>query len=239
MKRPRYGILIILFFIIGVGQGQIVKQEIETALSYSKSEVLFQENFDQNLEYWVVETVASSNSTVGIEHEKLLIDVDCGTTVWLNKKLSGNFLIEYKRKVIMQQGSNDRLSDLNQFWMANDPLDDNLFTRNGVFSEYDSLQLYYAGIGGNTNTTTRFRKYISNGDRLLIHDLKDEPHLLQPNKTYLIEIVVFDGTTKVFVDKKEYFSFSDNEPLREGYFGFRTVQSRQEIDDFKIYRLTE
>ncbi len=112
-----------------------------------------------------------------------------------------------------------------------------MFTRSGTFSEYDSLQLYYAGIGGNTNTTTRFRKYQGNGERTLLFDLQDKEHLLQPNKNYLIQIVVYNGTTKVFVDGEQYFSYTDDEPLTEGYFGFRTVKSHQEIEDLKVYRL--
>ena len=165
------------------------------------------------------------------------MDVDGGATVWFHQKLSGNLLIEYKRKVIIDNGKNDRLSDLNQFWMASDPGHTNLFTRSGVFSEYDSLRLYYAGMGGNANTTTRFRKYTGNGERVLYRDLTDLQHLLKPNHVYAITIIVKEGLTKFFVDGREYFSFQDPAPLQEGYFAFRTVQSRQEIDDFRVYRL--
>ena len=204
---------------------------------YKTGELLYQENFDHGIMNWVVETPASSYSKVETKNGKLVIDVDHGATIWFNKKLSGNILIEYNRKVIMDDGHNDRLSDLNQFWMATDPRQENVFTRSGKFSEYDSLRLYYAGFGGNSNTTTRFRKYLGNGERKLFSDLQDEEHLLQPNKTYFIQILVYNGTTKVFVDGEQYFSFKDNEPLTEGFFGFRTVKSHQEINDFKVYRL--
>lgn len=146
-------------------------------------------------------------------------------------------MIEYRRKVVMNNGKNDRLSDLNQFWMATDPRRENVFTRSGVFSEYDSLRLYYAGIGGNTNRSTRFRKYQGTGERTLLFDLQDERHLLQPNRNYLIQIVVYNGTTRFFVDDEPYFSFEDDAPLTEGYFGFRTVKSHQEVVDFKVYEL--
>ncbi|MGA3287012.1 MAG: DUF6250 domain-containing protein [Bacteroidota bacterium] len=215
-------------------QSKIDASSIE---QYQKGELLYQDNFDQGIKNWVVETPDSPFSKVATENGKLIIDVDQGATVWFNKKLSGNILIEYHRKVIMNNGHNDRLSDLNQFWMATDPRQGNLFTRNGTFLEYDSLRLYYAGIGGNSNTTTRFRKYRGNGERNLLTDLQDEQHLLQPNKTYLIQLVVHNGTTKVFVDGEQYFSFTDAEPLTEGYFGFRIVESHQEMDDFKVYRL--
>ena len=204
---------------------------------YQKSELLYQDNFDNGIKNWVVETPDSPYSKVGIDNGKLFINVDHGATVWFNKKLSGNILIEYHRKVIMNNGHNDRLSDLNQFWMATDPRQENVFTRSGKFSEYDSLRLYYAGIGGNSNSTARFRKYLGNGERKLFSDLQDKQHLLQQNKTYFIQIVVYNGITKVFIDGEQYFSFTDDEPLTKGYFGFRTVKSHQEVDDFKVYRL--
>jgi len=204
---------------------------------YQKGNLIFKEDFDTDLKNWIAEFSTSPTSNITIKNGELVIDVQGGATVWLNKKLSGNLLIEYKRKVIIDNGRNDRLSDLNQFWMATDPKNKNLFTRTGVFAQYDSLLLYYVGFGGNTNSTTRFRKYNGKGERVLLTDLTDKPHLLEPNKEYSIKITVYNGLTKFFVDDVEYFSFQDKEPLREGYFGFRSTKSRQVIDDFRIYAL--
>jgi len=209
----------------------------EMNINYQIDELLFEDNFSKNLSDWKIETDTLRNTNVEIKNEKLIIDVDCGATIWLNKKLCGNLLIEYTRRVVMEDGLNDRLSDLNQFWMANDTKNPNLFTRKGTFAQYHALKLYYFGIGGNTNTTTRFRKYLGNGERHLITDLRKKEYLLKPNKTYTIKTIVYNGVTKVFVDNKEYFSFLDKAPLKTGYFGFRTTESRQEIDNLKIYRL--
>lgn len=202
-----------------------------------KGKLLYSDDFGSGLENWVVETPASPGSRVAILRNKLVIDVSDGATVWFRKKLSGNILIEYRRKVIVAKGGNDRLSDLNQFWMASDPRNPDLFTRTGVFSEYDTLSLYYFGMGGNYNSTTRFRKYTGDGERKLLTDLDNEEKLLKPNREYRIKISVYNGTTKVFVNDREFVSYTDPEPLREGYFGFRTVKSRQEIDRFKVYQL--
>lgn len=229
-------VLILLTTSIQVSKAQIA-DDSSSIEQFQKGQLLYEDDFENDLENWVVETPESPNSKVGIEDDKLVIDVDHGATVWFNKILSGNILIEYNRKVIMNSGQNDRLSDLNQFWMASDPERENLFTRNGTFSEYDSLTLYYAGIGGNSNGTTRFRKYQGNGERTLLFDFQDEHHLLQANKNYLIQLVVYNGVTKVFVDGEQYFSFTDKEPLTRGYFGFRTVKSHQHIDDFRVYKL--
>ena len=204
---------------------------------YQKSNLIYKDDFNTDLKNWIAEFSVTPTSSVAIKNGKLVIDVQGGATVWLNKKLSGNILIEYKRKVILDKGPNDRLSDLNQFWMATDPKNPNLFTRNGVFAQYDSLLLYYVGFGGNTNSTTRFRKYNGKGDRVLLTDLTDKEHLLEPNKEYAIKIIVYNGLTQFFVDDVAYFSFQDKNPLHEGYFGFRTTKSRQEIDDFRIYTL--
>ncbi|ALI97843.1 hypothetical protein DC20_01195 [Rufibacter tibetensis] len=232
----------LLVFSVGCTRNGNLSQNADAAETkekalYEKGELLYEDKFDTDLKNWIVEAPTTAGSTVTIQDGKLLMDVDGGATIWFNQKLSGDILIEYTRKVLIGSGKNDRLSDLNQFWMATDPRNNNLFTRSGVFSEYDSLLLYYVGFGGNTNSTTRFRKYTGNGERVLYTDLTDKAHLLEPNKEYSIRIVVRDGVTKFYVDNEEYFSFQDPEPLREGYFGFRTVQSRQEADDFRVYRI--
>jgi len=231
-------ISLLFLFTLSLIQLKTSAQSVNTGPDqYQKGNLIFKEDFDTDLKNWISEFAPSSTSIVAIKNGKLVIDVPGGATVWLNKKLSGNLLIEYKRKVILDNGPNDRLSDLNQFWMATDPKNKNLFTRTGVFAQYDSLLLYYVGFGGNTNSTTRFRKYNGKGDRVLLTDLTDKPYLLEPNKEYSIKIIVYNGLTKFFVDDVEYFSFQDKEPLREGYFGFRTTKSRQEMDDFRIYSL--
>lgn len=210
---------------------------LETSNVYTKDSLIYSDDFSNDLSNYILEFPDSPDSKIDLIDGKLVIDVDGGTTVWLNKKLKGDILIEYKRKVIIDNGVNDRLSDLNQFWMASDPNNKNLFTRSGLFHEYDSLLQYYFGFGGNTNTTTRFRKYTGDGNRVLIHDHSDKKYLLEANKLYTIEIIVFKGTTKVNIDKEQFASYNDPEPLREGYFGFRTTESRQEIDDLKIYSI--
>ena len=204
--------------------------------SYRTGKLLYKDKLNRRLNNWVLEFKRSDAADISIKNRKLVIDVNGGATVWFNRKLSGDIMITYKRKVMLQQGRNDRLSDLNMFWMATDPRNDQLFTRSGTFTEYDSLSLYYAGIGGNRNTTTRFRKY-SGGERNLFRDLTNKAHLLEANKWYDIKIIVFQGHTRVIVDNELFFSFEDPKPLTEGYFGFRTTESRQVIDDFRVYAL--
>jgi rhamnogalacturonan endolyase len=198
--------------------------------------LIFKDDFKDKRK-WIIEMVPTPNSSVYTDHGKLILDTKGGVTVWLNQRLQGNILIEYKRKVLVAGKGNDRLSDLNQFWMASDLRNKQLFTRTGVLEQYDSLQLYYVGMGGNTNSTTRFRKYEGNGTRTLLQEYKDSTHLLQPNREYKITIMVKNGVSSYFVDDVPYFQFADPAPLTSGYFGFRSTWSRQEISHLRIYQL--
>lgn len=202
-----------------------------------KRQLIYSSNFERlDTTAWVVEMDALDSSSVYVKNNALILDTKGGVTVWLNQKLEGNFEIEYTRKIIMDQGRNDRLSDMNQFWMATDPTTPNLFTRKGKFDEYDNLSLYYAGIGGNYNSTTRFRKY-HQGERTLLKEETTQAKLLKANHEYKIKTVVKNGTTSVWVDGELYFEYKDPEALTEGYFGFRATWSRQEIKNLKVYRL--
>ena len=200
--------------------------------------LIFADDFIARLDpsAWIAEIAPEPKSSVSVQEGRLVIDTRGGVTVWLNRKLQGNLLIEFRRKVLVEDGVNDRLSDLNLFWMASDPTRDQPFGRNGVFEAYDDLSLYYVGMGGNHNTSTRFRKY-GGGERKLLQEYTDAPHLLQPNREYLIQVRVKDGRTSLHVDGAEFFAFDDPEPLRSGYFGLRSTWSRQEVRAVRVWQL--
>lgn len=210
---------------------------ITASTPFRTGKLLVKEDFSGSLSRWVAETPVMPQSKIGIINGKLVVDVAKGATVWLKTPLSGNILITYTQRVVMDHGVNDRLSDLNQFWMATDPGNENLFTRTGVFRQYDSLRMYYVGFGGNHNTTTRFRRYNGKGERVMLKEYTDPDHLLKPNHPYQITITVFQGRTEFFVDGKKWFSYQDPHPLAHGYFGFRTTEARHQIDNFRVYRL--
>jgi hypothetical protein len=135
------------------------------------------------------------------------------------------------------------VSDVNCFFMATDPKAPEGrpfapgFGRTGKFGDYDSLRTYYVGMGGNTNTTTRFRRYAGDGARPLLpeHDLTEKKFLLEPNRTYRIEIRVGrDGAIEYRRDGEVFFSWRDPAPLTEGWFGLRTVKSRQIVRNFQL-----
>jgi rhamnogalacturonan endolyase len=231
---------IIMLLTMGIVHYVVMAQQEQTTDTtvLSGGKLIVSDHFSKPIanDRWVVEMAAGTNSSVYTKDNKLVLDTKGGVTVWLNRLLQGDLRIEYDRKVIVAGGANDRLSDLNNFWMAADPLNKNLFTRNGVLESYDSLQLYYVGMGGNTNKTTRFRKYEGNGERRLLKEYTDPAHLLQANKVYHIAIVAKNGVTSYWVDGECYFIYKDPVPLKEGYFGFRSTKSHQEISNFKVYQ---
>jgi hypothetical protein len=205
--------------------------------SAQKDQLLFEDGFSATLDttHWFVEKQKADSEVVIAKDGKLVMDTYGGATIWYKKELTGNIRISYKRKVIIAGGKNDRLSDLNQFWMATDPKK-KMFSRHGGFAEYDSLNMYYVGMGGNYNKTTRFRKY-DQGDKKIIAEFSDSLHLLQANKEYFIEITIKDGMIQFSVDGTVYFSWKDEQPFLHGYFGIRSTRSRQEVNDVKIWQL--
>jgi hypothetical protein len=208
-----------------------------------QKELIFEEKFDNNLANWQVEQMPKG--TVEINKSKLEIDDVSGCTVWLKEKFSGSIQIEYDVFLIKNGGPNDRVSDLNCFWMASDPKNvDNLFAnsekRGGKFSNYDTLQLYYMGVGGNDNETTRFRRYVGNGERPLLaeHDLKEDKFMLEGNKSYHIKIIAHNGIIQFYRNNVLFSDFKDTDPYTSGYFGFRTVNNHMTVDNFKVYQLS-
>ena len=201
--------------------------------------LIYADDFSSALDkvHWMVEMEPAEGSSVYTNKNNLVLDTRKGVTVWLNKFLEGDLQIEFDREVKVDKGKNDRLSDMNAFWMASEKREHRPFGRKGVFEQYDSLNLYYAGIGGNTNTTTRFRKYEGDGRKTVIKEYLDAAHLLIKNKQYHIKILVLGNTTSLWLDGQKYFEFSDPDFLDEGYFGFRSTWSRQSIKNFKVFQL--
>jgi hypothetical protein len=204
--------------------------------------VLPRDDFRSGTERWVVEQMPGG--TVKAEAGVLTIDDADGCTVWWREKLTAPVVIRYEATVVSAGGAHDRVSDLNCFWMATDPRQAaDLFAaghgRTGKFADYDALRTYYVGQGGNENTTTRFRRYAGGGDKPLLpgHDRRDPAVLLAGNRPYRITLMALaDGTVRYYRDEVLIFEFKDPAPLREGWFGLRTVHSRLRIRDFSVSR---
>ncbi len=205
----------------------------------TRGEIIHHESFDGGLDHWVLELEQPDASRVAIDGGKLDIDVKGGATIWFKPVLSGDLLIEYDATVVKAGGPNDRVSDFNQFWMASDPAKESLFTRNGKFTAYDDLLLYYVGMGGNKNTTTRFRKYLGDSTKPLLGEFTDAAHLLEANQRLHVEIWIVGGVTRFVVNGEQFFEYADPEPIKAGRFGFRTVDNHQWIHDFRVSKIAQ
>ena len=205
---------------------------------------IIKDQFKNQLINWTIEQ--GSGGTVSIANEQMDINDANGCTVWFNKKLQGNIMIEYDAIVVEQGGVNDRVSDLNCFWMAKDTHNsENFFAnsgkRNGKFQNYHDMQLYYVGLGGHDNTKTRFRRYAGGGDRPCLpeHDLSDTQYLITANQVNKIRLIVYEGHVQYYRNGQLIYDFVDNAPYTEGYFGIRTYKNHMTVDNFKVYKLTK
>ncbi len=200
----------------------------------------YSDNFDSGelSASYIAELQDPEKSTVRVVDGQLDIDVGAGATIWLDTQLTAPIAIEYEATPISEAGPNDRVSDLNCFWMATDSLGNSPTGRSGRFKDYHQLYLYYTGYGGHNNSKTRFRRYDGNTDRKLLpeHDLSDPQYLLVPNKTYRIKLVVKENIVQYIRDGEVIFEINDPAPYHRGWFGWRTVRNHLRIDNLRIYR---
>jgi hypothetical protein len=215
----------------------LVAGEPDAPLRFGK--LLYADDFRGGLGRWSVEL--ERPGIVIARDGTLEMDVPAGCTVWFRPELSGPIAIRYEATMIQRGGANDRVSDLNSFWMARDarsPKDLFATKRSGKFADYNQLLAYYVGQGGNTNTTTRFRRYIGDPElRPLLpeHDLTE--YLLTPNATHEIQLVANGRRIQYRDNGKLIFDYEDAAPYTRGRFGFRTTWSHIVLRNFRVYRL--
>jgi hypothetical protein len=194
------------------------------------------------LDNWVIE--AEQPATVTLRDGVLDIDTPAGLTLWLKPELSGPVRIDFDATAVAGRGPNDQVSDLNVFWMASNrdgTIPVHARRRSGRFAEYDDLLTYYVGLGGNRNTTSRFRRYIGEpGNRPLLsaHDLSAPGALLVPNRRQTITLIANGGHIEYRRDGKPLFVFEDSAPYTRGGFGLRTTYSHLRIENLRIGPLT-
>ncbi len=205
------------------------------------SPALFRDDFDAGLGAWAVEQ--QPGGTVTTQDGALVIEDAGGCTVWFRERLTAPVAIDYDITAVAAGGPHDRVSDVNCFWMASNANSPDApfapgHARSGKFADYDSLLTYYVGYGGNTNSTTRFRRYDGTVARPLLpeHDLRGKKFLLEPNHPYHLRFVARDGAAEFWRDGEKIFSFRDPAPLTGGWFGFRTVSSHLVIRHFRVSR---
>lgn len=203
------------------------------------SGLLHHDDFSGDLSQWVIE--AEKPARVEIREGALDIDTPAGITLWFKPELVGPIRIEFEATAISAGGVNDQVSDLNVFWMARnaDGLDPVFArTRSGRFAEYNDLLTYYVGLGGNRNTTSRFRRYLGdpvNRPLLPEHDLSSPTAMLVPNKKQTITLIADRHTIEYKRDGETLFRLEDRAPYTRGWFAIRSTWSHLRIDNLRIY----
>ena len=208
---------------------------------YAVGPLLHRDDFRSGLAQWSVEL--ERGGTVAARDGVLDIDVPAGATVWFRTELRGPVMIEYEAVAVSEGGPNDRVSDLNAFWMATVPrrADGRPWPRSGAFADYDGMLTYYVGQGGNGNTTTRMRRYVgeaSNRPLLPEHDLSDAAEMLGPNAPQTVRLIAAGGLIQYWRDGAMVFELDDPQPYARGWFGIRTTASHLRIRNVRIHALT-
>jgi hypothetical protein len=205
--------------------------------------VLFSEDFTAGLENWQIE--AEKPGRITVANGALDIDVPAGATLWFKPKLTGPVAIEFEATAVAAGGANDQVSDLNVFWMANnrdgiEPV--YAAPRSGAFAQYNNLRTYYVGLGGNRNTTTRFRRYEGDPERrplLPQHDLSARTALLTPNRRQTITLIARGNNIEFRRDAQPLLRMLDPAPYTSGWFALRTTFSHLRIESLRVYQLEE
>jgi hypothetical protein len=194
----------------------------------------------QSATNWVIET---EDPAAKVTDHAGIVDIDTakGLTLWWRKPVAAPVVISFEAMAVSEGGANDRVSDLNAFWMARDDDGGSVLShrRTGAFADYDTLRTYYVGIGGNRNSTTRFRRYVGRaGDRPMLpeHDKGAAADLLQPNRWTSIRLIADGRTIAVDRDGRRLFTLDDPAPYASGHFGLRTTWSHLRIRRLSIAR---
>ncbi|WP_406684425.1 DUF6250 domain-containing protein [Seonamhaeicola sp. MEBiC1930] len=237
---------LIIFILLTIKlTAQVTKTETINDTLLVKSSLQFSDDFDKDLLSWNVQNEIAGGS-VKFVNDKMEIIANRGCTIWFKRELTGPIMIEYDAVMIDNGGPLDRVSDLNCFFMASDPNDlseefINAGALNGSLGAYNKLKLYYVGLGGRKNTTTRFRRYPGTGERPMLpeHDLRDKKYMLTGNTVNHVKIIVYNNFIQYYRNNQLVFDFYDANPFTSGYFGFRTTINHMTVDNFKVYKLSK
>jgi hypothetical protein len=195
-------------------------------------QLLAQDDFRHGPGGWAAELEHGGQLTV--RQGVLEIEAPGGASLWWRQPFPGPHEIAFTAVPVAEGGPHDRVSDLNAFWGAQDarsPGDLFATRRSGAFAEYDHLTCYYVGLGGNSNSTTRFRRYVGvPGERPLLGE-RAEP-LLEPNRPYRIRLVMAGGRAEYWCDDRMLFDAPD--PCAGGWFAFRTTAGRFRLTGFHV-----
>ena len=212
--------------------------------AHDKSLIL-QDDFSQEMKNWYVE----GGRRVEVKEGRLLIDADPekpekgglagGTcTVWHRTELTGDLRIEFDAFI---EHSHSGKNNINFFLFYTMPNGDNpekstADRKYAVYSDYHKMTGYIFTFVNDLTKGEQGRVRIRRcpGFHLLsgiyTYHSKSE-HL------YRIAIVKKGCQLQYYIDGELRLTAEDENPLNQGYFGFRTFQTRFWVDNLTIHRL--
>jgi len=240
MRSPRTLLLQVIASTSLASSGCVSHPAHLGAIPPQLEQVIGKDDFDSELSQWIVEL--EQGGSVTAERGTLDINVPAGATLWFKQELSSPVAITFEATAVDAGGPNDRVSDINTFWMARNQDGTAPFTqqRSGAFAEYNNLLTYYVGLGGNWNTTTRFRRYIGHAElrpMLPEHDLSSADALLTANQKQTIVLVANENRIEYWRDGVRLLYYDDPAPYTRGWFAIRTTRSHLRIERLRIHRL--
>jgi len=189
----------------------------------------------ENLDNWVVQVQEKPGAPpANIVTQNGSLDCflpDRGATIWYKGKFPTRVSITYDVICPKTDPSIDNLMprDINNFWMASDPLDHDqgLFDSEhytGAFKTYDKMRGYYASIGGGRNTTTRMRRYPREVDgqptpHIALKDKDGMPDfLITPDTVMTIQLVAYDDVIQYIVDRRLVYEMKRGDEVQVEQF---------------------
>jgi hypothetical protein len=205
----------------------------------ARPQLLYADDF-VNADNWVLE--AEQPAQVVVRDGALDIDAPAGLTLWFKHGLSGPVAIEFVATPVAAGGPHDNVSDLNVFWMATnrDGSAPASQPRDGKLTAYNDLRSYYVDLGGNRNTTTRFRRYVGDPEVQPLpagHDLSGNAAPLGANRSRRITLLTNGAHIEYRCNDQPLFSYEDAAPYTSGWFALRTNSSHLRIQGLRIYRM--
>jgi len=212
--------------------------------------ILASDNFINGYQNWIAE--ASGNCKLVYSAVDTCLDIKSseGLTLWYKAPFEGDIRIRYEVCAVDQGESLDRVSNLDCYWMASDPvfpdsISKRMNFRKGASGRNYSLQLYCMSFGGKSNTVTNFRRFDGKYDAFhnemkrpdILLEYKDPSNLIQPNHWYTIEVRVQMGHVQYMLDGRTLVDYVDSTPLKRGWFGIRTNENHMRVRKFVAYQL--
>jgi hypothetical protein len=203
------------------------------------------EDFSGGMADWYVE----GGRGVEVRDGRLMVDADPAEpkpdgssgdacTVWNRMRIAGDLRIEFE---VMIEHSYPGKNNINFFLFytmpdGTSPEASTRKRRDADYADYHRLNGYIFTFVNARNESKQARIRIRRcpGFRLLSETFS---YSSQPGHLYRIAIVRRGGTLEFFVDGELRLSAHDDAPLTEGYFGFRTFQTRLWFDNLTIRRL--